>query len=281
MGLFDSAVESVIGNSGEGEAESTQQSQEIAPQGASHEQESEAPSITDISKLEKFLFDGKELTPQELKQSILRQADYTRKTQELAQQRESYEKEKLFSEKISIDLEEVRKDPSLVQAFKQTYPEKYHKLLDLVLGPQQQAQGQNQPQVPKELLSRLERVESTFREREVAAIEADLDVKFSKLSAKYPRADEEKVITRASLMLNQGEELTDAKWESLFKSAHEAQLKAYQDWQKQQVTEQKQANAKGKDIAPGGGIPGQAPKRMSLKEAMAMAVQNAEKSALR
>lgn len=279
MGLFDSAVESVIENSGEAGVEASESTHEQATESQAHESPAQEQSLTDIAKLEKFLFDGKELTPQELKQSILRQSDYTRKTQELAQERESYKKEQLFSEKLSIDLEEVRKDPSLRDAFKQTYPEKYHKLLDLVLGPQQ-TQVQK-PEVPRELLSRLERVEQTFREREVAAIEKDLDARFTTLSAKYPKADEEKVITRASLLIQQGEELTDAKWESLFKSVHEAQVKAYQDWQKELVNQQKQANAKAKDTPAGGGIPGQAPKRMSLKEAMQEAVRNAEKGALR
>ena len=47
----------------------------------------ETPQFVEIDGLDKVVFRGKEYTPEEFDRAMLRQSDYTRKTQELAKER--------------------------------------------------------------------------------------------------------------------------------------------------------------------------------------------------
>jgi hypothetical protein len=81
--------------------------------------ESTPQTVAELDKLEKFKFEGQEYTPQELKNAILRQSDYTRKTQEFSQERRFYDN-------LQADLRSVRSNPALAAEFRRTYPEKFH-----------------------------------------------------------------------------------------------------------------------------------------------------------
>jgi hypothetical protein len=61
------------------------------------EQKSLQQAILDLSKAEKFIFNGKEMTPKDLEKGFMLEADYRRKTQELAETRK-------YAENIHADL---------------------------------------------------------------------------------------------------------------------------------------------------------------------------------
>lgn len=240
--------------------------------------ESNQPSIAELEKLERFKFEGKEWTPQDLKKSILFHNDYTRKTQELAESRKSVETEQLFRDNFKIDFEKVLHNPDLMDLFKQYYPphwvEVAEKILDMSKTQSQpQTQTQNTQQgssVDPGLMKRIESIEKTFQQREVEALEKTLDSEFTKLGQKYPRANQELVLARAQLLSDKKIDiLKDGNLENIFKALHDKESSQEQKWRENLLREQKQANAKGRDIGKGGGTPGKAPEKMSMKEARA------------
>lgn len=230
--------------------------------------ETNTPSVTELDKMEKFLFEGKEWTPKDLKGAILRQSDYTQKTQALSEERKYYDN-------LPYDLMQVASNPSLVEKFKQIYPEKFHSYLDAVQSMNQsQPTGQGtQPEqksgVDQELVSRLQTLESRLHEQDVQTAEQKISQVFDKLKGKYEYADEEQVIARAQHYLSKGEKPTDEFFEKMFKAVNDYNQQRYESWQKQKVAAQKEAHSKGKEMGGGGGVPGQAPKRMTFKEAEA------------
>lgn len=252
--------------------------------------QAEQPSIQDLSKLERFLFNGKEWTPKDLKDSVLRYEDYTRKTQEIAQERK-------YNAALVTDLAKVRNGEATVEQFKQVYPEKFHRFLEFLSNSSTQAQPQaNQQQNPEQLFqklfqekfgpmqSKLEAFEQEKYQAKVQAHRATIDSTFERLAPKYPFADNVTVLTKAQVKLEQERErmreegrsakeieeaeiLTPDEWEKLFKTEHERIQRLSSEAQSKQFNEQKQANKRAKDTAQGGGTPGEAPKKMSMKEA--------------
>ena len=238
---------------------------------------STAPQILELDKHERVKWNGQEWSLKDLQSSVLRQSDYTRKTQELAKERE-------FVENLPYDLARVQQDASLVQAFKQIYPEKFHALVK-----QFEAKAV-EPSVPTEskagidpvYLSRLEKIESSLMEKEVQAIEASLDNTMASMKTKYPMADEESVLARASNLLEsksfadldkQGR-ITEAGWEKIFKAVGERNQKMAETHYKSLVDKQTKASAKAKDGGLGSGVaPGAAPKKMLLKDAEKYALE--------
>lgn len=237
---------------------------------------STAPSnseILDLDKVEKFKFEGREMTREEAKNSWLRQQDYTRKTQELAKERESYKEsqtDKQFSENLYADLKNVRDNPELADKFRQVYPEKYHSYLDILEAKQQEASAPVKLQADPEMYGikkELAEVKGYFQEQRVQAAEAQIDAIISKLSPKYPLADEETALVRARAANENGVKLTAESWEDIYKGIHEKNLARYKEHYEKQVKEQQTANKNGKDTGKGGGIPGSAPKKLSWDDA--------------
>lgn len=227
--------------------------------------------IADLEQLEKFQFKGKEWTADELEKAILMQSDYSRKTQELAQERKYYDN-------LPADLDMVRQNPSLAANFRQVYPEKFHGHLNAILG--QAGAGRAGTQTIDRqgldplVVSRLDRVEQRFFEMDVKSKEAEIDSVFNKYQSKYPFAQESVVIAMAQAKLDKKETLDDKTWETLFKNAHQSTEKLFKEHQKNLIKQQTTANQKGRDVARGGGIPGQAPMvAKTLKEAQAIALQ--------
>lgn len=243
--------------------------------------ESQSSSIFDLDKAEKVMFQGQEWSLKDLKNAFLRQSDYTKKTQELAQERK-------FAENLSYDLESVFDNPELAEKFKEIYPEKYHAQLDRILQLRDRYNEQNQtssqtnsgldPQsiqklIEKAVTSRVNPIIQDYTNKETAAIEAKLEALANKYSQTYDLADEEKVLSAAQALVDKGEKLTDQAWEKLWKDDHERTKKTFESYSKKQFEQQKQANAKSRDIAKGGGTPGQAPKRETFKEATERAIR--------
>src|SRR3954471_25040474 len=237
-------------------------SSESSPRHESNPSDGQSISaIMELDKLEKFKFEGREWTPKELKDAYMMQSDYSRKTEAIAQERKYYDN-------LAADLDSVRNDPSLMAKFKELYPQKFHSYLSVLSQNQATNSEQSKPAVAPEVANRIEKLEQFITQFETKNLEAEVDTAFNKLTEKYPMADERVVTASANLALQQGVRLRgeDGKLnvgelEKIFKSEHERTQKAYDAHYKQQVEKQKQASAKSRDVASGGGVPGQAPEK--------------------
>lgn len=251
------------------------------------------PEVLDLGKTEKFMWEGKEMTPEELRKSILRQQDYTKKTQEVAEQRRKFEEERRsfvmqqeetekYNSNLDADIQNVLRNPALEAKFKEIYPPKYHAALEKALG--QTFGEQGAPNRSDNVLEqRLKSIENQFMtqnmERQKTAFESEvkanaeiLDSTISRLSTKYPNADEDSVLARAEYMasgLKKDASFNDSFsqiMEKLYKENHEHHEKRYQEIYKQKVETQKQANTRGRDIGKGGATPATAPTKLKLKD---------------
>lgn len=247
--------------------------------------------VTELEKLEKFKFQGQELTAKDLEKMILRQKDYTQKTQSLAEERKAIEAEKQerkFYENLYYDLQQVKSNPQLVQEFIKVYPEKFHGYLKEVLNSQQtQAQDQTaQTKYDIDQMSRMQKLENFYnqqqemiQQQEIAKTEAAINSKIETLSKKYPDALPELAIGKVFEVYNKlqqtGGKLSDQDWESAFK-ASDAQVKdLLKSRYGELVKKQTQANAKARDVDSGGGTVGRAPQKFkSLKEVTDFAVND-------
>jgi hypothetical protein len=264
-----------------------QQQQEAAP---AEGKVSETPSeeqITDLDSLERFRFGGREMTPKDLQAAVLMQSDYTRKTQALAEERKALESETKYYENLNYDLNEVRNDPSLVEAFKKVYPEKFHAYLDMYgigKGGAQQTQedGTRQGHDPV-LYQRVQELNDNFnalqQEKEEAAIQASeqyLESLYSELGQKYPNADPNVITLQAQRYMEdlraKGDErdLSKEEFEQLFQASDTAFIERAKAYQSSLVQAQRQANMAGRDVKAGGAIPGTPPqKARTISEASA------------
>lgn len=282
-------------NDSSSDSSSDSGSSAYAPQENSQEQNSasqtaNAPSaVTDLEKLGKFTFKGKEYTASELDGAMMRQQDYTQKTQSLAQERR-------YADNLRYDLEAVSQNPSMAEQFKQIYPEKYHPYLDMVMS---KAQSQNQMQYqqnPQAVQQQAEwkkdpdllKMKSEFNEwksfqnqEQQKQAEKTIDTILETMATKLKVTPamrgvaEEIVISRANLAINQGVPLTQETWEKIYSSAHEALTGLAKDYNKSLISKQQAAGLTARDTAGGGSTPGQAPKRMSFKEATDAAIKEA------
>jgi hypothetical protein len=238
--------------------------------------ESTEQSLVDLDSTERFKFQGREWTPQELQKAYMMQADYTRKTQAISEERK-------YWDNLEADLAKIKSEPQLMSQFMQIYPRQFHKFLDYVSTQQATSQStMSQPnQGPRsiaELDPQFYRDYQTMKleltEKNVQAIEAELDAKFSTLSKKYPFADEQAILAKAQVLIDQKQ---TPNWEKLWKENNERLEKVAKEYYSKQVNAQKQANRRGKDIPPGGGVPGQAPvKPKTIKEASKFALEELE-----
>lgn len=258
--------------------DSTSPSADLAPDSGSDTSSDVPADLIDLDKIEKFRLHGEEWTKDKLGSAMLRQADYTRKTQE-------FSKERKFYDNLAYDIHNVLQNPALVEQFKKIYPEKFHQYLEPYSRyfPQTKptpANGSQQPQLDPQLMTRINQIESRFHEQEVKAADQMIDGLFKKYSAQYPFADESSVISRALAMMEnkkasgEKEDLTQKEWDSVFKSENERVHKLAEAKYKETVDKQLKANRKGKDGAAGGSLPGQSPVRMTMKEATEAAIKH-------
>lgn len=285
---FDQADKQIQADIDSGKFGSDKSSENESPSVEASSQEKDTlQDLIDLGKVEKFLWNGKEMTPKELEQSFMRQSDYTKKTQSLAEERK-------YSENFLFDALQVFRDPKLISKFQQIYPISYQEKLNSVLDEwnnlsqsqknsvlNQSGQKDDKAELPPEVLKRLEKLEGvaqTYEQRvfqeEVKAAEAQIDSALSKYLTKYNLADEESVLAKAQQAHQQGIALNDQTWERLIKLDHEKNMGRYQQHYKSQINKQQDANLRGRDTAAGGGVPGQAPKRLSFDEATKAAIRD-------
>lgn len=216
------------------------------------------PQITSLDSLSEFEFQGERLTPDRLQEVF-------RGYKSASEHRAQSQAEERYWANLDTDIESVLANPQLADKFKSIYPEKFHRVLDRVLG---RAQGQEQratqaPQVPKEFLSKISHLESALNQMAVDSANAKLDAILPKLYDKYPLANEDGVLARAEAFIQQGGKMTDAVWERIAKESHEAVSKKADAFYKKQLQTQIDKGQQGKDAPSGGQIPGKSPAKIS------------------
>ncbi len=282
-GLADQAANAEDVNTAQDQSDSKSASADSAPEIETKQTETQTPDaqieLPDLAKFAKFKFEGKEMTFDELKKAYMRHSDYTKKTQELAQERK-------YMDNLSADLEAVRRNPSLLVDFKRVYPEKYHTYLDYVLRRDEaQRQEQQQPQtqeLPREVLERLarhEQVIESFQQKELEAeqarIEAHFDSLEKKFTSKYPQAELGQVYHLLQTYVNNQrqenpdfgfKDISEKEVEAIYKQTHEYFEGKFKSWNEAQVKRVKEANKMASDIPRGGTAPLEGRKPMKLKD---------------
>jgi hypothetical protein len=244
-------------------------------------------SLTELEKLEKFKFNGQEYTPKDLEKSILRQSDYTKKMQEISELKKEYEpelKHRDYRANLKADIGHVLKDPSLAEAFKKTYPEEYHVVLEYALAKTQQpdAKPAETPaaQLPPEFLKKFEEQGKTLDEfkqkayeTEKQATDAQLDAYETKYTGKYPYSKDVLGQVYGALetyaaqnKITNIKNIPESVVEHVYKNAHEQMEKIAEKINEQRVKKQLSAHKDGQDIGKGGGTPGEAPKKIRLRD---------------
>lgn len=253
-----------------------------SPDKATQSTQTTAERLADLDKLERVRFGGKELSVKELRESLMRQSDYTKKTKELAETRK-------YSDNFAYDFAKVVRDPSLIGEFKKIYPAQYHALVEEYLKEHQSGQsdsiesvsdvpkGDLPPEVQRLLDEKLKPYEEKFqkldaweqnvKEQETKAISDQLDALHDRFGKRYPFADPDLVDFRVQIAKEKGVDITRDNlphvYEQVYKGLHEAQKSRLDAEQKTKVTEQVKAGQAAKDVGGGTGIPSAPPKKYS------------------
>ena len=213
------------------------------------------PSTVNLDGLSEFEFQGQKLTPDRLQEVF---QGYERA--------KSVANEERYWSNLDTDIESVIADPSLADKFKSIYPEKFHRIMERALGQTAKQTTQAQPPVPKEFLTKVERLEQNLQQLAVEREQAKLDAMLPKLWEKYPMAVEDAVLARAEAMVSQGMKLSDQAWERLAKESHDAATKRADAYFKKQHEKQTEKSLLGRDVPPGGAAPGRAPQKIKTFE---------------
>jgi len=265
------ALETGLANNGNADAGSTN------PGSGNEGQAQQNESPYNLDTAVKFMWKGKEMTPGQLEKGFMLHSDYTKKSQQVAEQRKYYDN-------VDADLEKVRANPALRSEFVKVYPKEFHKLLGYI-GIKEEQQGgmpngfdKNQlPPEMQEALNKINNFEQYVQNNEIKAKEQELENISMRLTQKYPEAVEDVVLARAQVLIDEGHELSEAVWDKLYKTSHEAMLKRDQERKTKTFEAQKQSNQQGRSIGKGGGTAGSAPKRMTMAEATEAAVRDYSK----
>ena len=281
-------------SSTEGDPEKASSSEETSEKNSPSQDLQNNPQIVDLDSLDKVKYKGRELTREELERTFMFQSDYTKKTQALSEDRKYYDN-------LQYDLENVIGNPKLVQKFKEVYPEKFHKFLEYAVKNTSETEAQVPQQVQNQqavdpaierILGEISELKATKQEWEAERMaastqkaEAHINEVTAKYGKKYDLADEETVLSRAQmyweknkeeLRANKQSQIPEAAWEQIYKSVHERNQQNAEKYWKTKVDKQTKANESSKDIASGGGTPGQAPKRLTMSEATQAAIDHYE-----
>ncbi len=264
----------------DGQPDPSTVAQEAAPQVEAQEPKTpEALAVADLSKFQEVTINGQKMSIADLQKSIMRQADYTKKTQELSSERK-------YNANVWADLDKVKSNPALAAEFKRIYPAQYHTALRFVMqgGTPEQAMQQQQPGLSPELEERFNRydqfIDESSRQKveaEQSALDATLQVAETNLLKKYPKADAITAYTfadnhRAKLEQETGQKLgpkdIDEKFmEPFFKAAHDYQVKLFNQWQKEMAKTAQNTHRVAADTGRGGGTPAGGPaQKVRLKD---------------
>lgn len=242
----------------------------------------------DLDKYDKpFKFQGKEWNVKDFQEHHVPKSVFTKKSQEIAQERK-------YAENVGYDLDKLMDNPELLQDFKRLYPERYHAQAERIVDRILRSQGQDPNKAPGQpidrgLEKRLTQMERYFQQQEAQAQQSRLQSNITQLEsiakenmAKYKFASEDLALAKAQALLDKAESEgnTDFKldkdvWDKIYKSIHDTNQKQYEQHYKELVTTQKNANRQAKDMGAGGGTPGQAPNEpRTIKEATKLAIRD-------
>jgi hypothetical protein len=229
--------------------------------------QSQSTGVPELDKLERFRFEGRDLTPKELKQAFLRQDDYTRKTQSLAETRK-------YVDNFAADAQAVLDKPELLAKFQELYPPEYHALMEryLKLGKQPDTQSTatekpaiNMPPEVEQMVQEIRQHQQEVREQKVQAATETINSLHTRLGEKFPYADADVVDRRIELAIEKGLKITHENlskvYENAYKSHHEALKSRLDKLASRKVGDQVAAGRAARDVSGGGGLPAQAPKK--------------------
>ncbi len=268
----DKAVDAKFGDQSSGESSTGQSAPEVkdsadqAPgnQESKGSSESKAQAIFDLSKAEKFMLNGKEMTLKQFESERMMQADYTRKMQEMSKDRE-------YRDNFEADLAKIERNPQLLSEFMKIYPKAYHQAAKYAargVSSQEQTQKQGtdtQDKLIEDLVeSKIGPIRNELDQYKTEAAVKQLDGIFSEMKTKFPQAEEEFVLSRLQALKDQDVQIDRSKIEEVFKHFHDRDQKSKDEYHLKKLTEQKTANKAARDVPSGGGIPGQAPKKHNL-----------------
>lgn len=274
---MDSQVEQLQTQTLDASPESTQEQQP-----AQSTTQQQIQNAIELDKAERIKFKGQEYKREDFEKALMFQKDYTKKTQALSKERETYaktqEEDKHYMSHLPYDLQRVMNNPQLAAQFIKTYPERFHSYLKTVLEQNEEPKAQEHrgQGVDVELLSRVEKIEKSHFEQEVSKREQEISSQVDRLSKQYPDAIPEMVIGRVFESYVQNKEKpTDETWENAFKQVDEQMKNLVKTKYGNLVKQQTQANKKASDVDQGGGTPGRAPQKFkNLKEVTEFAAKD-------
>ena len=96
----------------------------------------------------------------------------------------------------------------------------------------------------------------------------NLDKTLAKFSAKYPDAIEAEVLNvGAALAETKGGNLTEEDWDKIYKMSSKKMSDILKARESERIKKAREARQRGADTGSGGGTPGTAPKKETLKQA--------------
>lgn len=238
--------------------------------------------IQELEKLEKFRFQGRDYTAKELEKEILFQKDWTKKSQQLAQEKKEFEsarkavqEEQKFESNLKADLDFIKANPQHAAKFLEVYPAKYHQALQQVMSEinGQQQQSHNQQKTPSYETLALQRevgeLRSYHNESKITVETQRIEGMIKSLESKYPDAITEMAIGRVysawdKMVKESGNEsvkIPDQVWEDTFKSVASEMKQLVKTKYSANVKQQLQANSKAKGTPSGGANVGRAPQK--------------------
>jgi hypothetical protein len=179
-----------------------------SPSGEQTSQEAKLQAVADLSKFEKFVLDGKEMTIEELKKERMLEADYRRKTRELAEERKQHSESAKFDVNYRKDLKVIKAQPWRAAEFYKVYPPEFHDEVRWIetlyqknpslwtegqeSQQQQQSAKSNEVDIEKLIEDRISQKLRPLEEKEAREAErafiAEMDAREAKLKSKYSRA---------------------------------------------------------------------------------------------
>lgn len=264
---------------------------DLAPDVPSEEAK-QLEAVADLSKYKKVKIGDEEISLEDLRKQRMLEADYRRKTHELAEQRRQHELSAKFDVNFKADLDVILRQPWMAKEFYKIYPQEYHAQVKQIermyqANPNlwasdqgeeiQQSQNQSvdiERLLEEKLNQRLKPFEEKERMEQQKLHLATLDAIETKLTAKYENANKFEVYAAAEHLSKEteefpnGRELTESDWEKIYKDSHDRNSALIDKAVAKKFNQQKATNNKLKDVQGGGGVPGEAPfKAKSIREA--------------
>lgn len=248
--------------------------QETAPAEPTQTEEQRILDLQELVKDNKFKFGDKEWTLKDLEKGVMRGRDYTKKTQEIAEQRRLYEaaiSEQKFYENLATDLRAVEKNPQLIQKFKSIYPEKFHSYLAEIEQSQVQSGGPlTREQIAQMIKSEINPLAESWTKRESEALASQFESWDSELTKKYTNADQDGVYALITQAQSQGIPASKQLWEQAYKQSHEKITKRLDELVAAKLQTKQTTLKAAKEPGAGGQTPGQAPpEKIGMKDAKA------------